>query len=345
MIQELKLVGKIAGKALEAGSKAKEIGDKIADANGIQSTPERNAIPGEIKGLTKELKKVMESQLANLPDEVCSNAMIDNLPDEISLSDDLETNALSEEVNVVLEKDGNSEENKGYPESDSENSWNGVVHEETEKSTEQRNENSEKTNLESPTPELEKIDKQIGTVEGIKNLIECHPEKAELWKSQLESLAVLNNPESSPAEIRSAQAKLSILKGQLLEEAAKDVASDAGFDVEPHQRVIEGESGGTRPDVMAKNNLDHPIAVFGQDIRPGGMVSIECKCGCMDYMRDQLNNHIPNQLSGQEGTKVLLTTADVPEELGRSVCEKYGANLVILNTEVSKVDNDDLSEF
>lgn len=88
MIQELKMVAKVAEKAMEAGSKAKEVGDKIADANGIQSTPERNAIPGEIKGLTKELKKMMESQLAILPDEVCSNEMINSLPDEIPMRED-----------------------------------------------------------------------------------------------------------------------------------------------------------------------------------------------------------------------------------------------------------------
>lgn len=59
----------------------------------------------------------------------------------------------------------------------------------------------------------------------------------------------------------------------------------------------------------------------------------------MGYIRNQLNTHIPNQLSGQEGTKVLLTTSDVPEELGRSVCERYGANLVKLTTGVGKVDS------
>lgn len=342
MIQELKMVVKVAGKAMEAGSKAKEVGDKIADANGIQSTPERNAIPGEIKGLTKELKKMMESQLAILPDEVCSNAMIDNLPDEIRSSDDLEKNEMPAEDDEVSGKDGSLEESKENGEvnkSDCEEFCNSDFRGVTENNEDQRIENNAGTNIETQFPEIEKIDKLIGTAEGIKNLIDRHPEKAELWESQLESLEVLNDPESTPTEIKSAQAKLGNLKGQLLEEAVKDAASDAGFDVESHQRVTEGESGGTRPDVIAKNNLDYPITIFGQCIQPEKTISIECKCGCMGYIRNQLNTHIPNQLSGQEGTKVLLTTSDVPEELGRSVCERYGANLVKLTTGVGKVDS------
>ena len=110
---------------------------------------------------------------------------------------------------------------------------------------------------------LKRIEESISTPEGIKELIEKHPEKAELWKSQLEALDTLNDPDASPAEIRSAQAKLSILKGQLMEVAVKDALTEAGFDVEAQQRVVEGESGGTRPDVIAVNNTDHPIEVFG----------------------------------------------------------------------------------
>ena len=182
----------------------------------------------------------------------------------------------------------------------------------------------------------------MGTPEGIKALIERHPEKAELWKSQLEALETLNDPEASPAEIRSAQAKLSILKGQLLETAVKDALMDAGFDVEPQQRVVEGENGSTRPDVIAKNNTDHPIEVFGVTIQPGETLSVECKCGGAAYMTNQLNNHIPNQLSGQEGTKILLTTSDIndtPPGLAKEVCDRYGAKLVVAGVNVADVEN------
>lgn len=188
---------------------------------------------------------------------------------------------------------------------------------------------------------LEKIEKSISTPEGIKELIDKHPEKAELWKSQLDALDTLNDPDASPAEIRSAQAKLSVLKGQLMEVAVKDALTEAGFDVEAQQRVVEGESGGTRPDVIAVNNTDHPIEVFGITIQPGETLSIECKCGTSPYITNQLNNHIPNQLSGQDGTKVLLTTSDVngaPNGLATSVCDKYGAKLVSLDVSVAAVE-------
>ena len=202
------------------------------------------------------------------------------------------------------------------------------------------NDNNE-SDVEKPAPVIEKIAKSIGTPEGIKELIEKHPEKAELWKSQLEALETLNDPDASPAEIRSAQAKLSSLKGQILEVAVKDALADMGFDVEAKQRLVEGESGGTRPDVIGVNNTDHPIEVFGVTIQPGETISIECKCGSAAYITDQLKNHIPNQLSGQEGTKVLLTTADIkgaPDGLALGVCNKYNAKLVALDVSVSDVE-------
>lgn len=210
------------------------------------------------------------------------------------------------------------------------------------KQLQENNENDNReANVEKTDPIAEKIAKIIGTPEGIKELMEKHPEKAELWQSQLDALETLNDPDASPAEIRSAQAKLSILKGQIMEVAVKDVLAEAGFDVEAQQRVVEGESGGTRPDVVAVNNTDHPIEVFGTTIQPGETLSIECKCGGSAYMTNQLNNHIPNQLSGQEGTKVLLTTSDVkgsPDGLAASVCNKYGAKLITLDVSVAAVE-------
>ena len=58
-------------------------------------------------------------------------------------------------------------------------------------------------------------------------------------------------------------------------------------------------------------------------------------------MKDQLNNHIPNQLSGHEGTKILLTTSDINNgcsELAAEVCEKYDAKLVTTHMSVSDVE-------
>lgn len=189
---------------------------------------------------------------------------------------------------------------------------------------------------------VNKIEKSIGTPEGIRDLIARHPEKIELWESQMKALDTLNDVDASPAEIRSAQAKLSILKGQLLETAVKDALTDAGLEVEAQQRVLEGESGATRPDVIAKNNMEQPVAVFGKSIQPEEILSVECKCGGSVYMTNQLLNHIPNQLSGQEGTKILLTTSDIRDSssgLVDSVCLKYGANLIVPNVRVNDVEN------
>lgn len=202
-------------------------------------------------------------------------------------------------------------------------------------------ESLKKTDLDKKDPVLEKIEKSLETPDGIKKLIERHPEKEELWKKELEALNVLNNPDASPAEIRSAQAKLSILKGQLLETAVKDALADVGFDVEPQQRVVVGENGGTRPDVIAVNNTDHPIEAFGVAIQPGETLSVECKCGCAAYMTNQLNTHIPNQLSGQEGIKILLTTSDIKDTasgLANSVCDRYGAKLIVAEVSVADVE-------
>lgn len=83
------------------------------------------------------------------------------------------------------------------------------------------------------------------------------------------------------------------------------------------------------------------IEVFGVSIQPEETLSIECKCGGTSYMTNQLNTHIPNQLSGQEGTKVLLTTSDIkgtPDGLAASVCNRYDANLVALDVSVFAVE-------
>jgi len=189
---------------------------------------------------------------------------------------------------------------------------------------------------------LKQVEKSLSVPEGIRALIERHPEKAELRKNQLEAMKILNDADATPAEIRSAQAKLNNLKGQLLETAVKDALIDAGLDVEPKQRIVEGETGGTRPDVIAKNNTDNPLEVFDMLIEPGESLSIECKCGGSAYMTNQLFDHIPNQLSGQEGKKVLLTTSDInntPPGLVLEVCNRYDAKLVIVGVNVADVEN------
>ena len=198
--------------------------------------------------------------------------------------------------------------------------------------------------------DLKKVSDVLSSPEGIKGLIERHPEKVELWLNEIKAIEkaqdVLNDPDATNSEKFSAnkslRANLSILKGQLLETAVKDALSDAGLTVEAKQRVVDGQDGGTRPDVIAKNDTDRPIQAFGITVKPGETLSIECKCGNFTYLKDELKNHIPNQLSGQIGHKALLATADIRQvdpTLVRDTCRQYGAALIVLDTKVSTIEN------
>lgn len=204
------------------------------------------------------------------------------------------------------------------------------------------NKEIEDEKVDTTDPLLNEIEKKIGTAEGLAELAENHPEKQELWDKLRDALDTINNPDASPAEIKSAQGKISSIKGQILEIAAKDGLSEAGLDVEGAQRTIKGESGDTKPDIIAHNNTDKPIEVFGITIQPGESISVECKCGSQGYLNSQLENHIPNQLSGHEGASVLLTTSDIKETtpgLAAQVCEKYGTKLVAPDVSVKQVDH------
>ena len=209
------------------------------------------------------------------------------------------------------------------------------------KNTEDTDEN-DKEKIETSDSVTEQIEKSIGTAEGLEELIENHPEKKELWDSLRDALDTLNDPEASTLEIKSAQGKISSIKGQIMEIATKDALTKAGFDVESTQRTVKGENGDTKPDVIAHNNTDKPIKAFGAVIQPGESLSVECKCARSEYLKEQLNNHIPNQLSGHEGTSVLLTTSDLKDTtpgLAEQVCDKYGTKLVISNISVGQVEN------
>ena len=158
----------------------------------------------------------------------------------------------------------------------------------------------------------------------------------------LKAIEVLNDSDASNAEIRSALSILNNFKGQLLEKALKDNLRESGLAVETQQRIVEGDNGGTRPDVIAVNNTDQPIIVCGITVNPGETISFECKCGGTAYMQNQLKYHIPNQLSGQEGIKVLLATSDIRDvssDLAEKVCSQYDANLLVLDVSVGEVVN------
>ncbi|MCM1540345.1 MAG: hypothetical protein NC121_03700 [Blautia sp.] len=198
--------------------------------------------------------------------------------------------------------------------------------------------------IEKPDSALEQIEKEISTKDGLKGLKEKHPEKSELWDRVSDAMDTLNNPEASVLEKNSAKRKMDSAKGQILEIATKDALTDAGLDVESTQRNIDGESGKTRPDVIAHNNADKPIEVLGTVIQPGESLFVECKCGIKDYLNGELKNQndIPNQLSGHEGKSVLLTTSDMKDTqpgLAEGVCNKYNTKLVISDVSVKQVES------
>ena len=199
---------------------------------------------------------------------------------------------------------------------------------------------SEAERMELQDKDLEKLKAMLDTPERIQELMKAHPEKTELWKSLREAVQTLNNPDATDAEKRSSIGKLSAMQGQILEIAVKDLAAEKGLSVESKQRTVEGQDGATRPDVIAKNETSEPISIFGVIVKPGETISIECKCGVKSYLSSQLRDHIPNQLSGQIGHKVLLTTGDIRQvdsNLVQDTCKKYGARLVALAIRASDV--------
>jgi len=195
----------------------------------------------------------------------------------------------------------------------------------------------EKTDAGAEQPSFFQLEATLLTPEGFQETLERHPEKAEVWKNQLLEVGTLEELGLTSL----APQALSSLKGSYMETVVKDYLSDAGLTVEAKQRVLEGESGGTRPDVIAKNETGASINGLLLDVPPGETLSIECKCGQRQYLDQQLRNHIPNQLSGQEGHKALLVTSDIRNTspgLAESVCEKYGASLIVLDVSANDIE-------
>ena len=175
---------------------------------------------------------------------------------------------------------------------------------------------------------------------GIEKIFENNPENQEVWKSEIDSIDVLNDPDASPVEIMSAKNKLNQLKGDFLEAATKDVLKARGLDVQENQHMVKGELGNTIPDVVATNNSDQPIDVLGRRIDPGDTLSAECKCGTSGYMKREIGEHIPKQLAGQEGSRTLIATSDINEiyNLAEDTCSKYDAKLITLDVSVADVE-------
>lgn len=195
---------------------------------------------------------------------------------------------------------------------------------------------------EAGNPDTKAVEDILKKPEKIKELMDKYPEKAEYFKKLLRAVEILNDENATAVEKNKASDDIQKYKGTLLELAAKCVLAEKGLTVEDKQRNVEGENGATRPDVIAKNNTDKTIRVFGCDVPPGGTISVECKCGRAPYLADELRNHIPNQLSGHEECSVLLTTSDIREvnqDKVNEVCGKNDTTLCVVNVSAREVEN------
>lgn len=200
---------------------------------------------------------------------------------------------------------------------------------------------SESDNPEDKTKEfVDRLMEILTSSEEIEKLVEQNPD----LKVRLEKcLDILNNPDKhTAAEINWALDRIKKeIKGAILETAVKEALTSIGLDVEDAQRTVEGESGATRPDVIATNNTDRPIILFGKVVNPGGNVYVECKCGRKEYMEGQLKNHLPNQLSGHDGLSILVTTSDMDEvdlDLLNEVIGKNDTTVLITETSAENIE-------
>lgn len=183
-------------------------------------------------------------------------------------------------------------------------------------------------------PLVDRVSELIGKSQGMKEIYDAYPDKQSLWS---EKLNIIDDPHSSSLEVLGAERTL---KGQLLEYATRKTLSEKGFDVEEHQYLVKGDMGDVKPDVVATNNTDHSIGAFGYTIKPGGKISVECKCGNKEYIKSEFREHLPKQLAGMEGSRVLITTSDVrdiSDNYAENVCKQYDTRLVPTNISVADV--------
>lgn len=133
------------------------------------------------------------------------------------------------------------------------------------------------------------------------------------------------------------------MKGDIFEYATRDMLAKNGFTVDIGQTTVQGESGLTRPDIVAHNNTENTIELFGTKIKPGETVYVECKCGQKQYLTQQLKYHLPNQLSGHaNGRSFLVTTSnmnDVNYFLKVNTTNNYNTTLVPANVSVEDINN------
>ena len=189
-----------------------------------------------------------------------------------------------------------------------------VYNNQTAKASREQNNSKTKANADDKSDDYKEIKKMIESDDGLEEFMENHPEKASEWKKTIEKykeLANSDDPDVTPAQVEKAAKAVKVMKGKILEEATKDMLANKGFTVESTQHIVQGKDGLTYPDIVAVNNTNEPIKLFNQTINPGETIMMECKAGSAGYIRSELKNHIPNQLSGHGNARsYLLTTSD-----------------------------------
>lgn len=270
---------------------------------------------GELKDKLDDIKSHMPHFFEEIP-----------FPEDESKSEHNETDTENDRFNELEDKADSSDENNN---DDAGN----VVH--------SSDEVSESDNPEDKTKKfLERLTEILTSSEEIKKIIDQNPELKEKIEKCLD---IINNPDKhTAAEVNWALDRIKKeIKGAIFEAAVREALTSVGLDVEDGQRTVEGESGATRPDIIAANNTDKPIILFGKVINPGENVYVECKCGRKEYMEGQLKNHLPNQLSGHDGVSILITTSDMDEvdtELLNDVIKKNDTIAVIIESSAEDVE-------
>ncbi len=211
----------------------------------------------------------------------------------------------------------------------------------------QRKENAGKTKfknfeIDSKDPKKQIIEQKLSTKEGLEDVMSKHPDKAAKWK---QSLAEINDllDSGSAADVKKAQLKLSNLKGQVFEYAARDTLAQSGFTVQEGQSAVAGQNGKTFPDIVAKNNSGKTLNLFGYDVAPGETVYVECKCGKAQYIKQQVTSgHLQNQLSGHNGGRSFLVSTSNLNQVDKNFLTAKlpgGTSIVPANISVEDVNN------